>query len=225
MAEIEQQLQGAARQIAPSDWLAKLFSARQIDEKSASDYLTQSAYYKGAKWDLVEDTDEVPGRYYEDDCSDSDEDEDDVEEAEEAGEEAIVYVPVDPWQNGNDRLQQRFMDIFNDVLFYFGLGTSRTVLATESTDDEYDDIFYPFDNRDCCSSSPPHFSTRPDLVLLGEDARQLPRALDWYSRSMSANPEERLDLYRGCVAVGKVQKVGGRGRSAAMLAKLATGAQ
>jgi len=148
----------------------------------------------------------------------------DTEDGEDNGEkEETETSAVDPWQNENERLQQRFMDIFNDALFYFDLGTSRKALATESTDDEEDDIFYKYDSSS--SEIPPRFSTRPDLLFLGEDVHQLPRTLNSYGRHMSVNLEDRQELYRGCVAVVKVQKVGGRGGSDALLAKVATCAQ
>jgi len=220
LAEIEKQLQGATRRVNPSNWLTALLSSRCIDDKTASAYLLQSPYYKGSKWDLPEedeDWDESERSFEYDEPEDTEDGEGDEGNAEaETG-------AVDPWKIENERLQQRFMDIFNDILLFFGLGASRRVLATETTDDEEDDIFYQYDAS--WSEGPPRFSTRPDLLLLGEDVRQLPRSLDSYDRGMSANPEGRLELYRGCVAVGKVQKVGGRSGSDALLAKVATCAE
>jgi len=220
LADIEKQLEGATRRVNPSEWLTTLFSARCIDDKTASAYLSQSPYYKNAKWDLPQedmDWDESARSFEYDNPEDSEDGE------ENGGNEEAETSTVDPWQIENERLQQRFMDIFNDVLFYFGLGTSRRVLATESTDDEEDDIFYKYDAA--WSEGPPHFSTRPDLLFLGEDVCQLPRALDSYGRDMSVKAEDRLELYRGCVAVTKVQKVGGRFGRDTLLAKVATCAQ
>ena len=225
LAEIEKQLQEPVQHVRPVEWLTRLFSGRHIDEESASEYLAQSPYFKDAKWDLPEEEedssdDEKSFGYY-----DPHSDDEDTSEGYTDEEEQEENLPVDPWQSDNERLQHRFMDMFNDVLDYFGLGSSRRALSTESTDDEYDDIFYRFDDEDTRNPNPPKFSTRPDLLLLGEDARQLPRSLSTYNRGMSVELGDRQDLYRGCVAVGKVQKVGGRRGLDAMLAKVATCAQ
>lgn len=87
------------------------------------------------------------------------------------------------------------MDIFNDVLLYFGLNHSRKTLATGAAVEEEDDVHYRYDWRDCWR--PPRFSMRSDVVILGEDARELPRPLDSYHRGMSVSKEERTEIYRG----------------------------
>ena len=110
-------------------------------------------------------------------------------------------------------IQHRFMDIFNDVFDFFGLGKMRKALATQSTDDERDDNYFDYNKL---YLDTPHFSTRPDLVMLGQDARLLPRAVDTYTRSMS------VDLYRGCVAIGKVQRFIRWGGIDVMVEKVAT---
>ena len=115
--------------------------------------------------------------------------------------------------------QQRYMDIFNDIFEHFGLRDTRKVLATQSTDDERDDNRFDYDK---ISMNTPHFSTRPDLVVLGHDPRLLPRAVDSYTRSMSAGREERRELYRGCVAIGKVQRFTRWNEMDMMLEKVAT---
>ena len=169
MAEIERQLGGAARQVAPISWLADLFTSRQLEEQPASQYLAQSPYYKKHFWDLPENSEmDVDSSHFDG----------------ETFEEFDARCPADPWRNDNEGLQQRFMDIFNDVLTYFGLSQSRIALATESTADERDDVWYSYDEPG--AEDPPHFSTRPDIVLLGEDVRQLNRALDSYTRTVEA---------------------------------------
>jgi len=70
----------------------------------------------------------------------------------------------DPWEDANDRLQQRFMDIFNNVLLYFRLNRSRKALATNATGNEEDDVYYRYEWRE--SRRPPRFSTRLDIVIL-----------------------------------------------------------
>ena len=208
-------MQGGARQLVPTDWLARLLSSREGDVKSATGpksadgYLLQSCYYNNDKWDIPQrlgaDADAI--------CLNEERDVDvDVDERR----------PKDPWKSTNECLQQRFMDIFNDIFCYFGLGKTRKALATESTNDEYDDVHYRYE-KEC--SRDPHFSTRPDIVILGEDARQFPRPLDSYSRDMSVDNEERRELYRGCVAVAKVQKVSRWDGSDKMLEKVATAAE
>ena len=118
----------------------------------------------------------------EEEGDDEDEDEDDDDDDGQGLE--------DPCEGDNNRLQQRFMDIFNDVLLYFGLNNARKAMATQPMDDEKDDIFYRYDYRDW-ARGPPRFSTRPDLVVLGEDSRQLPRPLSSYHRGMSVSQEGR----------------------------------
>lgn len=250
LAEIEQILQGGARQVAPSDWLRKLFGSRQLDIESAREYLAQSPYYKNRKWDIPRETEEVesererdPDRSYhrydntlwtmqtndrenEDDEDDEEEDEDEDEEEDEDNDEEEDEDEdgwTDPWEEANDRLQQRLMDIFNDVLLYFGLNKSRKALATNATSDEQDDVHYRYEKRGAYGM--PRFSTRPDLIVLGEDSRQLPRAIDSYHRGMSILKEDRVELYRGCVAVGKVEKMAGNAAKCKMLEKLATAAE
>ena len=200
-------MQGGARQAAPTNWLASLFSARNGDARSASTYAAQSPYYVDGKWDVPE------GHWWdaEADKLDGESDEDYQERR-----------PIDTWKGANEYLQQRFMDIFNDVLLYFGLSEAHKALATESTDDEYDDIGHEYDKPGC---DPPNFSTRPDIVILGEDVRQLPRVVDSYSRDMSVDLNTRRELYQGCIAVAKVKKVAGEGGQDRMLEKLATAAE
>jgi len=72
------------------------------------------------------------------------------------------------------------MDISNDIIHYFGFGDTRSALFTDTTDDEVDDICFEYNFR----RNPEH-STRPDLVILGQDAKQLPRSIHSYSASMS----------------------------------------
>ena len=99
------------------------------------------------------------------------------------------------------------MDIFGDIIHYFGFGDTRRALATEATSDERDDIYLSYDN----AWHDPEFSTRPDLIILGHDSKQLPRPLGSYDASMSRDEEQRRELYRGCVAVGKVERCQRRG--------------
>ena len=110
------------------------------------------------------------------------------------------------------------MDIFNDVIHYFGFGAARRALVTEATKDERDDICLDYDNcyRD------PDYSTRPDLIILGQDSKQLPGSLDSYNPSMSIDEEQRRELYRGCVTVGKVERSQRRGRTDRKLEKMGT---
>jgi len=124
---------------------------------------------------------------------------------------------MDVWKKFNDRVQHRFMDIFGDIIHYFGFGDARRALATEATNDERDDIFLNYDN----AWHDPEFSTRPDLVILGHDSKQLPRPLDFYDASMSRDEEQRRELYRGCVAVGKVERSQRRGQCDRKLEKAA----
>jgi len=133
----------------------------------SSTYLNQSSYYKRSRWDLP----------HEDGGEDCYGDEDDM----------------DGWKKFNDRVQHRFMDIFNDIIHYFGFGDARRVLATEATKDERDDIYLNYDKN----YRPPKYSTRPDLAVLGHDLKQLPRSLDSYDASMSKDEEQRRELYRG----------------------------
>jgi len=280
--QIELTLQGSARQVAPAEWLNKLFASRQLDEESASEYLQQSSFYKKQKWDLPpepnsNDSEGNSDGYTSYDLSDysprtesvqmSDEDDEEEsssvgegdtkedenhesedenegpdsenEDEEEDDEEGFVCEPciyeafppeydpnwTDPWEAANDRLHQRFMDIFNDILLYFRLNSSRKALATDAINDEEDDVCYRLDYRS--PTQFPRFSTRPDLIVLGQDERLLPRALDSYHRGMSTRKKDRADLYRGSVAVGKVGKVDGEGEGgkSQMLEKLATAAE
>ena len=203
-----------------NEWLTNLFSLRKIDRTSACDYITQSPFHIGNSWDLPERTVEEfssdnrspESLFYSYYCYDEDafgRNTCDRKRAVDAG-------PVDKHQEDNDRLVQRFSDIVNDVLHYFGLQNKRYALGTDSTEDEYDDLYcsYRYDE-------PPQFSTRPDIVLLGEDDRHLPRKLESYNRGMSVGQEDRRDLYRGCVAICKVEKIQRRGHYDKKLEKLA----
>lgn len=124
---------------------------------------------------------------------------------------------IDVWKKFNDRVQHRFMDIFNDIIHYFGFGDTRRALATEGTKDESDDI--DLDYNDPWHA--PDYSTRPDLIILGQDSKQLPRSLELYGPSMSIDEEERGELYRGCIAVGKVERRQRRGKTDRKLEKAA----
>ena len=190
---IEEEFDGSAAQLAPTSWLESLFTRHDIDVESSSSYLNQSTYYNCGRWDLP---------HYDDG---EDQNRDDKGE-------------VDKLKKLNDRMQHRFMDIFNDVIHYFGFGAMRRALATEATKDERDDIRFNYDNhyRD------PDYSTRPDLIILGQDPKQLPRSLDSYHPSMSVDEEHRHELYRGCVAVGKVERSQRRGRTDKKLEKMGT---
>jgi len=190
---IEEELEGSTTKIAPTSWLASLFTRHGIEEELSSMYLNQSTYYKRNRWDLP---------HYNDG-------EDHVR-----GDEG----DVDGWKKLNDRIQHRFMDIFNDIIHYFGFGDSRRALATEGTRDERDDIYYNYNK--CYTRS--EFSTRPDLIILGQDAKQLPRSLGSYGASMSIGEEQRRELYRGCAAVGKVERFQLRGETDRKLEKVAT---
>lgn len=77
-----------------------------------------------------------------------------------------------PWRIESERLQERFVDIFNDVSSYFGLAISRSALATESSNDEEDDIFYEYDASR--SENPPRFSTRPDFFCSEKTSANCP---------------------------------------------------
>ena len=193
MPSIEEELAGST--IAPKDWLPTLFSSHTIDARSANQYLDKSPYYVGGRWDMpdADDSDADPPFLGLDD-------------------------PVDDWKHQNDRIQRRFMDIMNDIIHHFCLGDSRKVLTTESTDDEMDDVNFNYNKlrRD------PKFSTRPDLAILGQDTRYLPRPLDSYESRMSIEEGDRIELYRGCVAIGKVERYQRRGWTDRMLEKVAT---
>jgi len=185
---------GGSITYAPNDWLPALFSLHGIDTESANRYLDQSPYYMGGHWDIpdADDTDTPPVLGLND--------------------------PEDTWKYQNDRIQHRFMDIMNDIIHHFCLGDSRKVLTTESTDDEMDDVNFNYNKlrRD------PKFSTRPDLAILGQDTRYLPRPLDSYESRMSIEEGDRIELYRGCVAIGKVERYQRRGWTDRMLEKVAT---
>jgi len=189
---IEEELSPQTAQFAPGGWLANLFTHYGIEAQSSSTYLSQSAYYKSGRWDIPDDEGEL------DNCWD-DEDHD-----------------LDVLQVLNGRIQQRFMDILDDIIHYFGFAASRRALATEPTADERDDILLEYDD-----GFTPEYSTRPDLVILGHDSKQLPRALDSYTATMSTDEEHRSELYRGCVAVGKVERAQRRGESDRKLEKVA----
>jgi len=210
-----------------TDWLTNLFALRKIDTASACAYIAQSPFQVSASWDLPGKTvkkmdwDDDKERssfyeYYQHDYNgeENEADEDDVGGG--SSEQARATSSVDDFQEDNDRLVQRFTDIFNDALDYFGSQTTRFTLGTDSTDDEYDDV-----NFDYRYYGTPKFSTRPDLVVLGEEERYLPRKLESFSRGMSVDAEGRRDLYGGCVAIGKVEKVQRRGREDRKLEKLA----
>ena len=126
--------------------------------------------------------------------------------------------PLDRLKKFNDRVQHRFMDIFNDIIHHFGFLDARRALATEATSDERDDIYvnYAKGYRD------PEYSTRPDLVILGQDPQQLPRSLESYSAFMSVDEGQRRELYRGCVAVGKVERCQRRGDIDRKIEKIGT---
>jgi len=190
---IEEELKGSATQLAPTDWLASLFTRHRIEAQSSSEYLSQSTFYKYGRWDIPFDEGEL------EDCLDMDDE------------------AVDPQKIFNGRIQQRFMDIFNDILHHFGFGASRRALATEPTADESDDIYLEYDDH----FNPPDYSTRPDLIILGQDAKYLPQPLQSYTASMSINEEQRRELYRGCVAVGKVEREQRRGETDRKLEKAA----
>ena len=188
---IENELERSTTKLAPTGWLAGLFTQHDIDEELSSTYLNQSCYYKRDRWDLP----------HEDDGEDRYSDEGDM----------------DGWKKLNDRVQHRFMDIFNDIIHYFGFGDARRALATEATSDERQDIHLNYDK----SHRDPGYSTRPDLIVLGHDHKQLPRSLDSYDASMSKDEEQRRELYRGCVAVGKVERCQRRGETDRKLEKVA----
>ena len=194
MASIEDELSGSTA-YAPRDWLPTLFSLHSIDAYSANQYLVKSPYYVGGRWDIP-------------DADDSDTD------------PLVLGLedPLDRWKYQNDRIQRRFMDIMNDIIHYYHLEGSRKVLTTEPTDDETDDLKPSYDRllRD------PNFSTRPDLALLGQDTRYLPRPLDSYESRMSIEEGDRIELYRGCAAIGKVERHQRRRYGDKMLAKVAT---
>jgi len=102
----------------------------------------------------------------------------------------------------DSQLQQRFMDIFNDILHHFGLEKRRKVLATQAlTDNEDLEYFCEYDRFGTA-----YYSKRPDLVFLGQDHSLLPRPMDTYTRSMSNDEAQRRELYRGCVVLGNVQQ-------------------
>ena len=98
------------------------------------------------------------------------------------------------------------MDIFDDVIHYFGCGDTRKVLATQTTEGVWDaslpDIDTDTDSdselSDC--NERPNLSIHPELALSGEDPRLLPRSVYSYTQSMSVDVEGRRALYRGCVA-------------------------
>ena len=177
---------------APQDWFKNLFARRRIDATSACEYLSQSAFYKAGRWMLPEPPERVFSRSEPEGPPDGDVD---------------------------SQIQHRFMDIFNDVLDYFGFRSTRKVVATQSTDDEWDDNNFDYNQ---CYMNTPRFSTRPDMVLVGQDARLCPRDVDTYTRAMSVDAEERRDLYRGCVAIGKVQRFTRWNDMDMMLEKVAT---
>ena len=99
----------------------------------------------------------------------------------------------------DDRLQQWFMDVINDIIDYSGFSATRKALATQSINREPDENL-----SDESSSAPPC----PDFVLLGQDDRQLPRRIDTYSPTMGMSKEGTWNLYRGCVSFGKVEHFG-----------------
>jgi len=102
------------------------------------------------------------------------------------------------------QIKHRFMDIFNDIIGHFTTRFNRKVLATQPTDDEDDDLYFNYDWE--LEGETPRYSTRPDLVLLGDDPVIFPRSVDSYTKSMSVDSWERGELYRGSVVVGKVQR-------------------
>lgn len=57
---IETLLQGIARQVAPANWLQKLFAARNLDQTSTSDYLAQFPFYNTGKWDIPQEVEVEP---------------------------------------------------------------------------------------------------------------------------------------------------------------------
>jgi len=213
LVNIQEELKAAFIHVVSNEWLTNLFSLRKIDRTSACDYIAQSPYHTTRGWDLPERT--VP-QASPDDGNDGPNFYEYYIEGDRRSNTAARQRLVDHGQDDNDRLVQRFADIFNDVLHYFNLLSTRYALGTDSTDDEDDDTYCNYDGYEN-----PQFSTRPDLVLLGEDDRHLPRELASYSRRMSDNPEGRRDLYRGCVAIGKVEKVQRRGECDKKLEKLA----
>ena len=176
--------------------MAALFTRHAVDVASSSAFLDQSVYYQSGHWDLPQ--------------QDADEDEDEDYDV-------SMLVDIDDRKEFNDRVLHRFMDIFNDVIHYFGFGAARTALATEATSDELDDIYLNYNSP----GHDPTYSTRPDLVILGQDAKQLPRPLDSYTASMSIEEEQRRELYRGCVSVGKVERCQRRGYCDRKLTKVA----
>lgn len=128
------------------------------------------------------------------------------------------YWGVCETQARDDRINRRFMDIINDIIDYCGSRGSRRTLATDFADDEWDDLHYDYERT---TSKLPDYSTRPDLVILGKDAKQFRRPLESYTSNMSTTEEDRRKLYRGCVAFGKVERVQ-RKRMDRMLEKVAT---
>lgn len=160
---------------APEEWWEELFSLHGIETGPARVYLSTSPFYRDERWSLPKNNARARGD---------------------------PPLPAD--DDIDAQIQQRYMDIFNDVISDFTHnGLERKVLATKPTDDEVDDIYFHY-NWD--GGRAPHFSTRPDLVLLGDDPMILPRSVDSYTKSMSVDLEERRELYRGCVVVGKVQR-------------------
>ena len=160
---IEEELEGFATQIAPTGWLSTLFTRHDIEAQSSSTYLEQSSYYKCGRWDFPDDKGEL-------------------EHCWEEEEDALDVLKI-----LNGRIQHRFMDILNDVLRHFGFGDARLALATEPTADERDDILLDYDE----AWDMPDYSTRPDLIILGQDAKQLPWPLESYNAAMSTDEEQR----------------------------------
>ena len=151
-------LQGTARlEAAPTERLANLFSSRQLDNHSPFEYLAQSNYYKNMAWDIPQDhAYDLEAEQFE----------------HENLEDYEARRPKDPWKGANERLQQRFMDIFDDIPFYFGFSKTRKALATDSIEDEHDDIWYDYDDPSACD--PPSFSTRPAIVILEKTTVSFP---------------------------------------------------
>jgi len=109
----------------------------------------------------------------------------------------------------DDRLRRWFNDVINDIIDYYGFSANRKAVAPVESDANLTD------ER---SGDPPC----PDLVLLGQDDKQLPRPIGTYSATMGMSKEGIKNLYRGCVAFGNLERFGTQESADSVLKDMST---
>ena len=162
---IEEELSNSRIQDAPSGWPAHLFKRRSVGQQSAASYVKQSPFYIKGHWDVTEERVSVVddmGRY--------------------------KYAPLWDYSERSDRVNHRFMDIFNDIIKYYDPESLLKTLVSQSS--VYDGPHYTSKGK------PVHYKTGADLII--------------HAMAPGTYDEMEVDLnepYRACIALGNVERV------------------